>query len=102
MRFEPLRTVDEILGQFGAIDLTEQLAAFKVIAGITADSGECIRCKRNKVLERESPRNIFRMRIQPTVFVYDEHGRQPDRCFGTRGLAEWPDEIAPDVAVPVG
>ena len=62
--------------QLGLVDLGEQHAAFIVVARITAGCRQCIRCKRNKVLEREPPRNVFGMRIQSSIFVDDEYGRQ--------------------------
>src|SRR5437762_13940744 len=42
------------------------------------------------------------MGIEPAIFVYDENGRQLGRCFGTRILAGWPDEVAPNVAISIG
>jgi hypothetical protein len=81
MAFQPLRAGDEVLEQLRPIDLAEQLAALEVIARVSTDRRQSVRGERNEVLEGEPPRNVF---------------------FGTRLLAERPDEIAPDVPVPVG
>src|SRR5262245_42242700 len=42
------------------------------------------------------------MGIQPAILVYDENGRQLGRFFVTGILAEWPDEVPPDVAISIG
>src|SRR5437867_8233611 len=99
---QPLRGCEEILNPFARIDLPKQLTAPVVVVGISTDRRQRIGRKCDEVLQCEPPCDVFGMGIQPAVLVYDKNGRQLGRCFGTAILAEWPDEVAPDVAISIG
>src|SRR5439155_15918638 len=73
-----------------------------VVVGITPNRRQRIGRKRDEVLQCEPPCDVFSMGIQPAILVYHENGRQLGRCFGTGVLAEWPDEVAADVAISIG
>jgi len=102
MSFQPLRARDEVLGQLGAIDLAKELAAFVIVVWIAADRRQGVWRERHEVLQSEPPCDVLGMRIESPVLVNDEHGGQFRRCLGARVLAEWPDEITPDVTIATG
>src|ERR1700722_11745857 len=99
MGLQPSCGGDEILVQLWLIDLVKQLTALEVIARITAGGGQCIRRKRDEVLQREAACNVLGMWIQPSIFMDDENSRQLRGHRSTCILAERPDEIAADVTI---
>jgi hypothetical protein len=54
-----------------------------------------------KFLQGKAPCNVLGMRIQSTVLVNDENSGEFRRRLAARIGAERPDEIAPDVPIPI-
>ena len=69
MAANKLDSSDKIFNHFIAITLTLQRSTIVVIARITTQRRQSIRCERYKAGNCQSPRDIFYIRIQTTIFV---------------------------------
>ena len=97
--FQPERRRHEVFGLLGRSTLANSCAALVVVAGIAADRREPVGRERHEVGEREAPRDVLDVRIEPAVLVHDEDAGQLGRRCVARVGAERTDEIALDAAV---
>ena len=67
---------DEILIHCRTIALPLHDATFVVVAGVTAQRGQRVWCKRNETGDGKTPSDIFDIGIEAAVFVNDDDTRQ--------------------------
>src|SRR3546814_9843058 len=78
------------------VELAEQRARRVLVAGVAAEWEQRVGRERNESLQRQSPRDVFDVRIEAAVLVRDQHQRQ--RPAGLGGF----DQVAARGAVALG
>src|SRR5665213_4334719 len=74
--FEIVGGRQEIVPRLRLIELREQRNGFFFIARVSAQRVQRTRCERDEVVEREAPRDVLDVRVEPAVLVDDQHRRQ--------------------------
>src|SRR5690606_41996553 len=78
MRLQEPRAVDHVLPQLALIECCLHRASIVVVTGIASDRCQTVGRKRKEPGDRGAPRDVFDVRIEPAVFVNDEHrGKWP-------------------------
>jgi len=95
-RFQPDGRCVQVFRHLHAIDFPEQGSALFIVAWVAADRGQTIRRKRHEVRQRETPGDVFDVRIEPAILVHDEDTGQ----LVVAGLRR-AREIALDTAIAV-
>ena len=72
----------EVLARLGLVQRREQLARLVLGARIPAKREQRVGRKGHVVVERDPPRDVLDVRVQPAVLVHDQHRRQLARRLG--------------------
>ncbi|MNP50754.1 hypothetical protein D3C76_1450370 [compost metagenome] len=92
----PLDGGEEVIHEFLRVDLFLKRTALVVVAGVAADRAQAIRGEGDEPGLGQAPRDVFDVRIEPTVFMHDHHRR---RLAGGFGRAH---QIGTNLAVALG
>src|ERR1051326_7501371 len=72
---QPCRGGLEVFHHLAAVELAKHLRRLFLIAGVAAGGGQLIRREGNKVRDREPPRDVLDVRVEPAILVHDENHR---------------------------
>src|SRR3546814_377575 len=87
---------EEVLAHLVLVELAEQRARRVLVAGVAAEWEQRVGRERNESLQRQSPRDVFDVRIEAAILVRDQYQRQ--RSAGLGGF----DQVAARGAVALG
>src|SRR6266481_8886602 len=67
--FQHIKRSNKVFLRLGLIKFGKELARCVLVPRITAQWKQCIRCKGNKIIQRQTARNILDMRIKPAILM---------------------------------